>query len=57
MTDGTVSLEKMFHFRCRACNRWWSIADAPGNPAEREWYCPWCGTQQSVADKTPRTLA
>jgi hypothetical protein len=53
---GTVSLERMYHFRCKACERWWSIADAPGNPAEREWYCPWCGLHQSVGDKTPQKL-
>jgi rRNA maturation endonuclease Nob1 len=55
--EGTVSLEKMYHFRCVACTRWWSIADAPGTPTEREWYCPWCGLKQAVADKTPKMLS
>lgn len=58
MTEGkgTVSLEKMFHFRCSACSRWWSIADAPGDPAQRNWFCPWCGVEQGVDDKTPKQL-
>ena len=54
--EGTVSLEKMYHFRCRSCTRWWSIADAPGDPSARAWYCPWCGTEQRFADKTPQIL-
>lgn len=55
--NGSVSLEKMYHFRCAACARWWSIADAPGNPAEREWFCPWCGKSQGFVDKTPKMLS
>lgn len=54
---GTITLEKVYHFRCRACDRWWSIADAPGNPGEREWWCPWCGERQPFDDKTPKTLS
>ncbi len=55
--EGNVSLEKMYHFRCVSCERWWSIADAPGSPAERAWWCPWCGTSQRFADKTPKVLS
>lgn len=53
--DGMVSFERMYHFRCIGCDRWWSIADAP-EPLSREWYCPWCGKLQRVVDKSPRKL-
>jgi predicted RNA-binding Zn-ribbon protein involved in translation (DUF1610 family) len=53
---GSLSLEKIFHFRCASCGRWWSIADAPGNPSERMWFCPWCGKEQSLTDTTPKHL-
>jgi hypothetical protein len=36
-----VSLEKLAHFKCGACGKWWAIGDAPA--AKREWFCPWCG--------------
>lgn len=35
------SIEKLHHFRCNFCNKWWSIGDAPDN--KDDWYCPWCG--------------
>lgn len=36
------SVEHLTHFRCNACNGWWSIGDAP----ERDyWFCPWCGVK------------
>jgi hypothetical protein len=34
------SIERLVHFRCGACRKWWSIADAP---EQDYWYCPWCG--------------
>jgi hypothetical protein len=37
----SVSIEKLSHFRCGHCNKWWSIADAPTK--KKEWWCPWCG--------------
>jgi len=43
-----ASLERLFHFRCGSCQKWWSIGDAP----KREyWYCPWCGEKLTVCDK------
>jgi hypothetical protein len=54
---GTVSLEKMHHFRCKECNRWWSIADIPVEPETRLWYCPWCGKEQAFDNKTPKVLS
>lgn len=39
--SGTRSLERLTHFRCGSCCKWWSIGDAP---LDREvWFCPWCG--------------
>ncbi len=38
--NSTRSLEKLSHFRCGHCDKWWSIADAP---ARKKWWCPWCG--------------
>ncbi len=35
------SVEKLNHFRCIDCNKWWSIGDAPIE--KTEWFCPWCG--------------
>lgn len=40
-----VSTEILYHFLCRFCDRWWSIADPPEEP--KELYCPWCGEKQS----------
>ncbi len=51
--SGTFSLEKLSHFRCASCSKWWSIGDAP---ARDEWFCPWCGLKQTFADKTPKDI-
>ncbi len=41
--------EKLFHFNCADCMKWWTIGDAD---EKREfWYCPWCGKKQSVSNK------
>jgi hypothetical protein len=39
----TRSTEKLHHFSCGVCKKWWSIGDAPLR--KKEWYCPWCGTK------------
>ena len=39
---GKYSTEKLIHFSCPYCNRWWSIGDAPVK-TKKEWFCPWCG--------------
>lgn len=39
------SVEKLYHFRCFACNQWWTIADC------NQWhniFCPWCGVEASA---------
>ena len=35
------SIERLSHFACDHCQRWWSIGDAPAD--RTEWFCPWCG--------------
>jgi len=52
---GSVSLEKMYHFRCGKCDRWWSIPDCPVKDFP-EMFCPWCGLKQKFDDKTPKNL-
>ena len=39
---GTRSIERLSHFRCGHCNKWFSVGDAPTD--RTEWFCPWCGT-------------
>lgn len=41
-----LSVERLHHFRCGACNKWWSIGDA--EKQKKEWFCPWCGVLQKV---------
>lgn len=35
------TIEHLSHFQCDACEKWWSIGDAPED--KKKWYCPWCG--------------
>lgn len=44
----TVSIERLAHFQCADCQKWWSIGDAP---LDRNYYCPWCGGLNSVKAK------
>lgn len=41
---GKKSHEKLMHFSCGACKKWWSIAEAP--QSKDKWFCPWCGIEQ-----------
>jgi|GEM_PF-1300650 len=41
---GKKSREKLTHFKCGACGKWWTIGDAPSGP--KQWFCPWCGVAQ-----------
>ncbi len=43
MNQGKVSDEKLRHFECFGCKKWWSIGDAP---KKSSWFCPWCGVKQ-----------
>jgi hypothetical protein len=51
--NGSVSIEKLHHFRCGACNKWWSIGDPQiiETVLKREWFCPWCGLKQKIKGK------
>lgn len=39
-----LSVERLYHFRCGSCDRWWSIGDA--DVTKTVWYCAWCGEKQ-----------
>jgi ribosomal protein L44E len=43
VTTGKKSTEKLVHFQCGECKKWWSIGDAP---KKIQWFCPWCGKEQ-----------
>jgi len=47
-----IAKEKLWHFRCGVCGKWWSIGDA--DPEKKEWFCPWCGVKQIVKLKHGR---
>lgn len=40
------SKEIIWHFVCRACKNWWSIA-ASDDWKPKEMHCPHCGLKQS----------
>ncbi len=42
-----VSIEKLSHFRCGSCDKWWSIGDFDKTKI-KELFCPWCGLKSSV---------
>jgi hypothetical protein len=54
-----VALERLVHFRCVACDQWWSVSDAPIHE-KAEWFCPWCGRVNHVEllrpDAEPRKM-
>lgn len=41
-----ISVEKLTHFKCKFCKKWWSIGDAPSD--KLEWFCPWCGILDKI---------
>jgi phage FluMu protein Com len=41
------NIEKLYHFRCYYCNKWWTIGDCT---QFIDISCPWCGAK---ADATP----
>lgn len=43
----TYSIEKLIHFNCPLCLKWWSIGDAPID-TRKIWYCPWCGCSSEI---------
>ena len=39
-----INLELLYHFSCKSCKGWWSIAvENFMGAGDREWFCPWCG--------------
>lgn len=47
--SGEISIERLAHFRCGSCGKWWSVGDAPAE--KREWHCPWCGKKQDFTER------
>jgi predicted RNA-binding Zn-ribbon protein involved in translation (DUF1610 family) len=39
-----VCVEKLSHFNCTHCDKWWTVGDAPAK--NKKWFCPWCGKEQ-----------
>jgi hypothetical protein len=48
------SVERLHHFRCPGCDRWWTIGDAPDDRSR--WCCPWCGAWHEHPLTPPPTL-
>lgn len=42
MAGGTPTKEIIWHFTCKMCKGWWSIA-ASDNWKPKQLYCPHCG--------------
>lgn len=36
-----IYIEKLAHFSCVKCKKWWTVGDAP--VSKKKWFCPWCG--------------
>ncbi len=54
MPAARFSVERLVHFQCEVCDRWWSIGDAP----ERDhWFCPWCGARLETGPPLPPLAA
>ncbi len=43
-----ASKEVLYHFRCHACNQWFSIADMQPKPDQISLYCPRCGVKSKI---------
>lgn len=41
-----LSIERLAHFLCDSCGKWFTIGDPPSG--RTDWYCPWCGTHQEI---------
>lgn len=42
-----VFVEKIYHFTCTSCRKWWSIADGKFKVRDVV-YCPFCRTGHTV---------
>jgi len=45
---GQQSTERLSHFVCGQCRKYWAIGDAPST--RRKWFCPWCGAKQEMIE-------
>ncbi|MDZ7726299.1 MAG: hypothetical protein U5L75_01825 [Candidatus Campbellbacteria bacterium] len=45
---GKKAEERLVHFLCYNCEKWWSIGDPPDD--RDDWYCPWCGKKQEFTE-------
>lgn len=50
VSQGTYSIETLFHFKCGSCLKWWSIGDPKktGWNTKKALFCPLCGHKQKV---------
>ncbi|MBP6856046.1 MAG: hypothetical protein KBC42_03135 [Candidatus Pacebacteria bacterium] len=55
-SNGTYSVEQLYHFRCAKCAKWWSIGDPKiaGWVSKNELFCPLCGHKQKVVKDTKK---
>ena len=51
----SYSIEKIVHFRCNNCDKWWSVGDAPIEETSG-WYCTWCGVFQKPEERIQKNI-
>ena len=51
----TYSIEKLFHFKCTCCKKWWSIGDFQLAP-RTTLRCPFCGHVAEPIHTNPQPL-
>ncbi len=49
VVKGTFSVERLVHFQCGYCHRWWSVS---GGDETKQWSCPFCRGRQSFVEAT-----
>lgn len=45
------SIERLVHFQCDECHKWWSVGDP--EEGKEEWWCPWCGYRSVTLMRVP----
>ena len=45
-----ASIEILYHFTCKSCKNWWSIAMEKPEWKPKEMWCPHCGYKQKNDD-------
>lgn len=46
---GKYSEEKLKHFNCYKCKKWWTIEDTQN--IENKLFCTWCGLKQTFVEE------